>query len=241
MNNLVGIILLIYGALGVAATAYAYLQLRSPVRELREFLATIARNLGKAGKAAVEAAPEIESTGKKGLDLLQDSLSSISSELGDGLESLRSVRSVVDGTATIVGKVEVPDGIDIKFDSVKIPAVGKVQFPKSVDLEFARPLGPVEKKLDAMVEQLDGIITITSSVKKSITRVNAELPERGVAFVESVSTVVKTSGSEMLEAEQSVQALSASNLLALAPMAALGYIGFLHLAFLLTGLGFLVD
>ena len=101
MENLIGVILLIYGIAGVVGTLIVVGMLKQPVEKMRELLGSLSQHFDKGGDAALKASGFVNDTApilQKIAEVLQKIVQvvrNIAKPLGDAANLLKSVESTL--------------------------------------------------------------------------------------------------------------------------------------------------
>lgn len=123
MSGLLGIILLIYGIIGIIVTLIVYGKVNSLAQKFKELLKTLAQKLGKGGEAATAAGEEIGGNGRS-------MLSDIAGKLAETAGKLTAVAAHFGESANIMRIAK--DAIG----GVNIPALDPQTRELELDLNF---------------------------------------------------------------------------------------------------------
>ena len=235
MEKIVGLLLLIYGILGIAGTVYAYIRAQAPLGEFRALLAGIGQTLESLSTAAQRVGPDIQKRGSQLLTAIEQELSAIAAQLEGGAGSLGRIGETLDVIAQVFDVFTVPDGLSTK--PIKILDL-KIELPTG--LRFGEPLKPVAEDLQAVARQVSGVERNIETLRRSVEVGEALIPQDAKPFLGDVSVFIEQGGHDLEAARQRVLAVSRSPVLSLVPLVVLAYLGLIHVAFSLTGLAFML-
>lgn len=119
MVSLIGIVLLIYGILGVIVTLMVYGKVKTPLQKLQDLLKTLAQKLGKGGAAASAAAGVIGGNGKSLLANIADKLSAAAGAIGMVASYFGEAAGFLTAAKNSLNPVEVP-ALNPQIDNLEV-------------------------------------------------------------------------------------------------------------------------
>lgn len=273
MTDLVGIILLVYGVLGIIVTLIVYGKLNSLFQKCKEMLQALAQKLGKGGEAATAAGEVIGGNGKSMLSSIAAKLSDTAEKIkaaalhfGETAGFLRTAQSSISGvgipsldpqTRDLELELNFEVISDIRMREHQIPSyivfgppleidrtpmglnLGTVTVLTGLGMNVAQPFVPVAEAFQGAAGKLEGLKDQFNQTGNDIEAVKDFLANTGVPVAENTANQLANLGNDLKGAEATVNDMSANNLFNLIPKLFLGYFGFIHLAFALTGVALL--
>lgn len=280
MLKTIGIVLLLYGAAGVAGTFIVYGVLRAPMARLRELLKLLSEKMevgshaaDQAGDWVRKASPILQKIANL-LSFIVTLIRGVASGFGQAANTLKSVEALLDPvkvpiltfqsrTLNLDFSTPVVTSVHLKEYTIDVtPGIsggkytlygppltlgtaavglhlGQVPVITAINMSQTYPLQAVGDAFRVAGEIVEGA---EQQIDQTGDRVE-EMKERTLEARESVDKTAENLhdfADQLKQAGRDVVEMSENKMLSLIPALVLGYFGFIHAAFALTGLALLL-